>query len=198
MKPPKFLVLLKLGSFSFSRKKFLKPSKVSFGLLLLKLVESANHIITSDSIPFDPNAVEICAAADPTLPDLDTNREYCPPDNNDKELLCRLFSIVPMAANTNDLMASAPSLLDTSVYELTVTAVAGNAAGITTVTNEGCKNDQCTHADTTGSALTFEYDSQTTIITATCTCDKTGETADSNAPTDDPFKCKCDDAQENF
>ena len=163
--------------------------------------------MTSESIAFDPTTVEICAPpADPNVPDpvLDTNRANCPTASNNlgEDLLCRLFSIVPLEVNTNDLALST-ALDDTSVFDTTgatagAEATPGNTPGIVTVISNGCKPDQCTHADATKSKVSFAFDSLTTIITATCTC-KTGETANPS-PSDpkEPFECVCDGAEECF
>ena len=172
--------------------------KVSFGLLVLKLVRTAD--VTVESIVFDAS-IDICNPADPD--NLVLNEAYCPAlISSNEELLCRLFSIVPKATNVNDLQAST-TLLDVNKFDLDATIVGaeadrGNDPGIITVVDNGCRSDQCKHADgVSTSAVTFEYDGVESKITATCAC-PTKETADSNAPADDPFKCKCDDTQDSF
>ena len=137
---------------------------------------------------------------------MDTNRANCPTASNNlgEDLLCRLFSIVPLAENTNNL-ATSTALLDTTVFDLTgatagAKATYGNTPEIVTVISNGCKPDQCTHADGTTSKVSFAYNSATKIITATCACtSKTGETANTSpANTKEPFECICDGDEESF
>ena len=173
---------------------------------MLKLGQAAD--VTSESNPLDPAAIEICAAADPAAPQLDANRNNCPNANTGQDLLCRLFSIIPLAVNTNDL-ATSTTLLDASVFDMAGTE-AGNGNSIVTVVDNGCKTDQCRHADGSTTALTFAYDHggvadqlvppQTNFaITATCDCDESkGETANAGADAADPFECVCDSTQERF
>ena len=164
---------------------------------MLNLVQTAD--VTVESIDF--SAVEICNPADSD--NLVLNEAYCPAQiSSNEELLCRLFSIVPKASNVNDLQAST-TLLDVNKFDLDAgiagaEAEKGNDPGIITVVDGGCRSDQCKHADgVSTSAVTFEYEGTTSKITATCAC-PTKETADSNAPANDPFKCKCDDTQDSF
>ena len=174
---------------------------------MLKLGQAAD--VTSESNPLDPASIEICAAADPTKPELDANRNNCPNASTGQDLLCRLFSIIPLAANTNDL-ATSTTLLDSLVFDMAGTE-AGNGNSIVTVLDNGCKPDQCRHADGSTTALTFSYDhggvadqlstpGTNFAITATCDCDESkGETAaDPPADAADPFECVCDSAQERF
>ena len=113
-----------------------------------------------------------------------------------------------MANNPNDL-ASSTTLLDPTMFDI-FGSEAGNVDQIITVTDNGCKKDQCRHADGTRTALTFSYDHEGVAdwyglqtrfaITATCDCDEyKGETANP-WPVDfaDPFECICDADQENF
>ena len=159
----------------------------------------------------DPASIEICAAKDPGAPELDANKDNCPNASTGQDLLCRLFSILPLAANTEDL-ATSTSLLDASVFDMAGTE-AGNGASIVTVLNNGCKPDQCRHADGSTTSLTFAYDHAGAAdpgaveppktpfaITATCDCDESkGETANpSPADAADPFECICDGDQECF
>lgn len=159
----------------------------------------------------DPASIEICAAKDPGAPELDANKDNCPNASTGQDLLCRLFSILPLAANTEDL-ATSTSLLDASVFDMAGTE-AGNGASIVTVLNNGCKPDQCRHADGSTTSLTFAYDHAGAAdpgaaeppktpfaITATCDCDESnGETANlSPADAADPFECVCDGDQECF
>ena len=173
---------------------------------MLKLGQAADVISESNALdPSDP-AIEICAAADPNAPELDTNRNNCPNANTGQDLLCRLFSILPLAANTNDL-ATSTTLLDASVFDMASTE-AGNGASIVTVVDNGCKPDQCRHPDGSTTALSFSYDHSGAAvapltpfaITATCDCDESnGETAaDPPADAADPFECVCDKDQERF
>ena len=160
----------------------------------------------------DPSSIEICAAKDPLAPELDANKDNCPNASTGQDLLCRLFSILPLAANTENL-ATSTSLLDASVFDMAGTE-AGNGATIVTVLNNGCKPDQCRHADGSTTSLTFAYDhggaadpaaaeppKTPFAITATCDCDELkGETAiaasDTGYDAADPFKCICDKAQD--
>ena len=173
---------------------------------MFKLVQTAD--VTVDSIAFNDPAgspVEICDATNSAA----INYGNCPTKDTGADLLCRLFSIVPLAANTNNLadstaMVDATGAIDASVFDLSGTtagaeATAGNADGIVTVIANGCKPNQCTHADGSGTPVTFAYNPTTTIITATCACDKTGETKE-DPPTDaaKPFKCVCNEAEERF
>ena len=187
--------------------------QVSFGLLVLKTLQAAD--VKSESNPMDPSSIEICAAKDPLAPELDANKDNCPNASTGQDLLCRLFSILPLAANTENL-ATSTSLLDASVFDMAGTE-AGNGATIVTVLNNGCKPDQCRHTDGSTTSLTFAYDlgdpnavdangdpapvAGTYIITATCDCDELkGETAiaasDTGYDAADPFKCICDKAQD--
>ena len=185
--------------------------QVSFGLLVLKAIQAAD--VKSESNPLDPSSVEICTLpadpADPAFdPALDTNRANCPNSGTDQKLLCRLFTILPTAANTVNLADSTALLTD---FDYTGTE-AGNGASIVTVLDNGCKRDQCRHADGTTTSLTFAYDHSGVAdqlpepgtnfaITATCDCDELkGETAiaasDTGYDAADPFKCICDKAQD--
>ena len=92
-----------------------------------------------------------------------------------------------------------PLVFDTTGAEAGAEAEPGNTNQIVTVISNGCKDDQCTHADGTTSQVSFAYDAVSTIITATCACSKTGETANpSPSDTKEPFQCQCDDALESF
>ena len=167
---------------------------------MVKLVQTADVIVDSNRFN-DPDGndppVAICdSATDPG----DVNFKNCPSPNSSNELLCRLFSIVPLAGNLNDL-ADLTVVLDDSTFDLTggSNAIAGNSDGISTINADGCKTDQCEHADGGKTPVTFSYDAGTTIINATCACDGTGETAvDPPDVPAEPFKCKCDDSQGNF
>ena len=125
-----------------------------------------------------------------------------------------LFSIKPLADNPNNLAIST-TLLDSSMFDI-FGVEAGNPHGIVTVHDNGCKTDQCRHADGSQTALLFafnvygsiQYDPsgsadrwfESSVITATCDCDESkGETAH-HYPFDfaDPFECICDADQEKF
>ena len=158
----------------------------------------------------DPSSIEICAAKDPGAPELDANKDNCPNASTGQDLLCRLFSILPLAANAVDL-ATSTALLSEFDYADTEK---GNDNSIITVLDNGCKPNQCKHADGSTTSLTFAYDhggaadpaaaeppKTPFAITATCDCDELkGETAiaasDTGYDAADPFKCICDKAQD--
>ena len=177
------------------------------GLLLLAIVQAADVI--SESLPIDPNDpfIELCSP--PNESGYSVNANNCPTANTGQELLCRLFSIIPLANNPNNL-ATSTTLLDPTMFDI-FGSEAGNYNGIITVTDNGCKMDQCRHADGTRTSLTFSYDHQGVAdwwnglqtpfsITATCYCNESkGETANViPVDTTDPFECICDAYQENF
>ena len=167
---------------------------------MLRLVQADD--VTSESKALDPSAIEICD----TTKTPNANKDNCPDENTGQDLLCRLFTIFPEAANVVNLATSTALLTD---FDYTA-AEKGNDNSIITVKTNGCKDDQCRHADGSKTALTFAYDHdgdadqltppQTNYaITATCDCDESkGETANTTADTADPFECICDADQERF
>ena len=173
---------------------------------MLKLIQAAD--VTSESKVLDPNdaAIEIC---DSVTNAGTANLNNCPNASTGQDLLCRLFSILPLAANTVDL-ATSTALLSEFDYADTEK---GNDNSIITVLDNGCKPNQCRHADGSTTSLTFAYDhggvadqqpepGTNFAITATCDCDEIlkGETAiaasDFGYDAADPFECICDSAQE--
>ena len=165
--------------------------------------------VTLESRPLDPHdpSIEICDWEREIQQNLlSVNFQNCPTANTGQDLLCRLFSIIPLANNPNDL-ATSTALLDPTIFDI-FGSEAGNDNGIITVLDNGCKPDQCRHADGSTSALRFAYNYEGAnddlqipfAITATCDCDEyKGETAHLY-PTDpaDPFECMCDGDQEKF
>ena len=173
---------------------------------MLKLIQAAD--VKSESKALDPNdaAIEIC---DSVTNAGSANLNNCPNASTGQDLLCRLFSILPLAANAVDL-ATSTALLSEFDYADTEK---GNDNSIITVLDNGCKPNQCRHADGSTTSLTFAYDhggaadpaaaeppKTPFAITATCDCDESkGETANpSPADTADPFECVCDADQECF
>ena len=164
-------------------------------------VTSESKALIND--PNDANIIGICKGSGTA------NDGNCPSETTGQDLLCRLFTILPSDTNTNNLQSS-EALVDGSEFDLT--AEAGNDNGIVTVISNGCKLDQCRHADGTNSALSFVYDHAGTndanavpaqtpyAITATCDCDESkGETANvSPADATDPFECICNEAEACF
>ena len=163
---------------------------------MLRLVQAAD--VTSESNALDPSAIDICTV------DTSANHGNCPNDLTGQDLLCRLFTILPLATNTVNLATSTALLTDFDYAD----TEKGNDNSIVTVVDNGCKS--CRHADGIPTALSFAYDTvgdptavpavaATYKITATCACSKTGETANTSPddPTD-PFECICDADQERF
>ena len=170
---------------------------------MLKLVHAAD--VESESKALDPAdaAIEICQQTG------SINDGNCPSASTSSELLCRLFSILPTSASPNfnliDLSASTTTLLT----NFDPSADPGNDNGVITVDDNGCKTNQCRHADGSTTEVTYVYDHagaavapHTTAYTiaATCDCDESaGETANlSPDDTSDPFECICNADEARF
>ena len=166
---------------------------------MLKLVHADDVISESKALDPADAAIEICQGSG------SVNDGNCPSSSSSRELLCRLFSILPLAANTIDLSSSTTTLLT----DFDVTIDKGNDNGVITVDNNGCKANQCRHADGSTTEVTYVYDHagaaaapHTTAYTiaATCDCDESAFETANTSPDDasDPFECICNGDKARF